>query len=77
MKTNIIGTSNILDIIKNIKSLKSVVIITTDKVYKIKKNNKSYSELDHLGGNDPYSVSKVCAELVTESFAKSFFEKSF
>ena len=77
LKTNIIGTSNILDIIKNIKSLKSVVIITTDKVYKIKKNNKSYSELDHLGGNDPYSVSKVCAELVTESFAKSFFEKSF
>ena len=53
------------------------MIITTDKVYKIKKNNKSYSELDHLGGNDPYSVSKVCAELVTESFAKSFFEKSF
>ena len=77
LKTNIIGTSNILDIIKNIKSLKSVVIITTDKVYKIKKNNKSYSEIDHLGGKDPYSVSKVCAELVTDSFANSFFEKSF
>jgi len=77
LKTNIIGTSNILDIIKNIKSLKSVVIITTDKVYKIRKNNKSYSEIEHLGGKDPYSASKVCAELVTECFANSFFEKSF
>ena len=77
MRTNIIGTSNILNIIKNIKSLKSVVIITTDKVYKIKKNNKIYSEADQLGGKDPYSISKVCAELVTESFQNSFFEKSF
>tara|TARA_Y100000591_G_C21839853_1_gene704923 strand:- start:662 stop:1729 length:1068 start_codon:yes stop_codon:yes gene_type:complete len=77
LRTNIIGTSNILDIITNIKSLKSVVIITTDKVYKIKKSNKSYSEIDQLGGKDPYSVSKVCAELVTEAFENSFFVKSF
>lgn len=77
LKTNIIGTSNILDILMNIKSLKSVVIITTDKVYKIKKKNKSYNEIDQLGGKDPYSISKVCAELVAETFEKSFFEKSF
>lgn len=54
--------------------MKSVVIITTDKVYKIKKSNKQYSELDDLGGKDPYSVSKVCAEFLTNSYIESFFK---
>ena len=52
------------------------MIITTDKVYKIKKNNKLYKELDQLGGFDPYSASKVAAEIVVESYIKSFFENS-
>ena len=76
LKANIIGTANLLDSIRNIKSIKSVVIITTDKVYKIKKNNKLYKELDQLGGFDPYSASKVAAEIVVESYIKSFFENS-
>jgi CDP-glucose 4,6-dehydratase len=76
LNTNIIGTANLLDSIRNIKSIKSVVIITTDKVYKIKKDNKLYKELDQLGGFDPYSASKVGTEIVVESFIKSFFKNS-
>ena len=74
--TNIIGTINVLNSVRKNKSLKSVVIITTDKVYKIKKTNKYYSEKDELGGNDPYSASKVCAEIVTLSYINSFFKKT-
>jgi len=74
--TNIIGTINVLNSVRKNKSLKSVVIITTDKVYKIKKTNKYYSEKDELGGKDPYSASKVCAEIVTLSYINSFFKKT-
>ena len=76
LTTNIIGTANLLESIRNIKSIKSVVIITTDKVYKIKKDNKLYKELDQLGGFDPYSASKVGTEIVVESYIKSFFKNS-
>ena len=76
LNTNIIGTANLLDSIRNIKSIKSVVIITTDKVYKIKKDNRLYKELDQLGGFDPYSASKVGAEIVVQSYIKSFFKNS-
>ena len=73
--TNINGTLNILSSIKKIRSIRSSLIITTDKVYKnnIKKN---YSETDELGGYDPYSSSKVCAEVVTESFNNCYFHNS-
>ena len=57
--------------------IKSVVIITTDKVYKITENKKFYSEDDLLEGKDPYSSSKVCAELITKSYNESFFKKNF
>ena len=76
LNTNIMGTANLLESIRNIKSIKSVVIITTDKVYKIKKNNKAYREFDQLGGFDPYSASKVGTEIVVESYIKSFFKNS-
>ena len=75
--TNIIGTLNLLESIRTIKSIKSVVIITTDKVYKINKKNKEYKELDQLGGFDPYSASKVGAEIVVDSYIKSFFKNTF
>lgn len=74
--TNIIGTLNLLEVIRRVKSVKSVVIITTDKVYKIKKKNIHYKELDQLGGLDPYSASKVGAEIVVDSYIKSFFKNS-
>jgi len=74
LHTNIIGTANVLNAARKVSSLKSIVIITTDKVYKIKDSNKSYNELDELGGKDPYSGSKVCAEIVTNLYIESFFK---
>ena len=72
--TNIIGTSNVLESLKKISSVKSVVIITTDKVYLSKKQKISHKEEDMLGGIDPYSASKVCAEYITKSYIESFFK---
>ena len=74
--TNINGTINVLNSIRKCKSLKSVVIITTDKVYKINNNNTFYSENDELGGFDPYSASKVCKEILTNSFVQSYLKNS-
>ena len=74
--TNIIGTLNLLECVRNIKSVKSIVIITTDKVYKINKKNIPYKELDQLEGFDPYSASKVGAEIIVDSYIKSFFKKT-
>ena len=74
--TNIIGTLNILEAIRNVNSVKSVVIITTDKVYRINKKDIPFKELDTLGGFDPYSSSKVGAELIVDCYIKSFFKNS-
>ena len=74
--TNMIGTANLLESIKEIKSIKSVVIITTDKVYKINKKNIEYDEVNQLGGFDPYSSSKVGAEIIVNSYIRSFFNKT-
>jgi len=70
--TNIIGTANVLQAIYEAEGVKSVVVITTDKVYE-DKGDKAYKEGDELGGYDPYSTSKACAELVTRSFVRSLF----
>ncbi len=75
-QTNIIGTANVLNAVRDVPSLKSIVIITTDKVYKIKNSNREYNEFDELGGKDPYSVSKVCAEHLTASYIESFFKRN-
>lgn len=74
-QTNIMGTINLIQASKDIKSCKSIVIVTTDKVYKIKSNNKPYDEGDELGGIDPYSASKACSEIVTSSLAKLYNNK--
>lgn len=71
---NFIGTLNILHIIKKIKKITTGIIITTDKVYDIKKN-KIFKESDALGGLDPYSSSKVCMEYLFNSYNESFFQK--
>ena len=70
---NINGTLNIIECIRNTPSIKSSVIITTDKVYDISKN-RIFREDDILGGKDPYSASKVCCEYLFNSYLKSFFE---
>ncbi len=71
---NFIGTLNILQIIKRVKKISTGIIITTDKVYDIKRN-KIFKETDALGGLDPYSSSKVCMEYLFNSYNESFFQK--
>ena len=73
--TNIIGTTNFLEVARYTPSVKAIIIVTTDKCYKNKEWVYGYRENDELGGHDPYSASKACAELVTESFRKSFTNK--
>jgi CDP-glucose 4,6-dehydratase len=72
--TNIMGTVNILEAVRNSKSVKAFVNITSDKCYKNKEQDAGYVESDELGGHDPYSNSKACAELVTSSYQASYFD---
>jgi CDP-glucose 4,6-dehydratase len=72
IETNAIGTFNVLDAVSKTLSVKANLIITTDKVYKNVNQKKGYLESDHLGGDDPYSASKAMADIVTQSFVKSF-----
>ncbi|MBB6502399.1 CDP-glucose 4,6-dehydratase [Pedobacter cryoconitis] len=72
-EVNVIGTANLLDGIKLLKKKCSVVLITTDKVYHNNEWVYPYREEDRLGGYDPYSASKACAELVIDSYKNSFF----
>lgn len=72
-ETNVIGTVNILEAIRTVKSVKSVVNVTTDKVYLNKERATGYREDEELCGFDPYSNSKSCSELVTYSYRNSFF----
>ena len=70
---NVTGTANLLEAAGKLKNQCSIVVITTDKVYQNKEKDILYKEEDVLGGHDPYSASKACAELVADSFRKSFF----
>jgi len=72
-EVNVIGTANLLDGVKALKKKCSVVLITTDKVYHNNEWEYPYRENDKLGGFDPYSASKACAELLIDSYRKSFF----
>ncbi len=71
-QTNIMGTANILESIKN-SSVKSCIIMTSDKCYENKEVGHAFKESDPMGGRDPYSASKGGAELVTASYQHSFF----
>ena len=70
-ETNVIGTLNFLDGIKN-SDISAAVVITTDKVYKNKNLTRGYVEGDELGGHDPYSSSKAAADIATQSWVASF-----
>jgi CDP-glucose 4,6-dehydratase len=72
-ETNVIGTANLLEACRSVSSLRAILNITTDKCYENKEWERGYSEEDELGGYDPYSSSKACAELVTKAYLKSFF----
>ena len=73
---NAIGTAKVLEAMRGLQNLRSVVIITTDKCYDNKEWVWPYRESDMLGGYDPYSASKACAEIVTSSYRQSFFNPS-
>jgi len=70
--TNVLGTANLLDALRQLDTVRSVVVVTTDKVYQNKEWCYPYREEDALGGHDPYSASKAAAELVTASYRASF-----
>lgn len=71
--TNVMGTANVLECVRKTDSVRAVVVVTTDKCYENREWEWSYRENDRLGGHDPYSSSKACAELITASYRKSFF----
>jgi CDP-glucose 4,6-dehydratase len=72
-QTNVIGTANVLECVRSINSVRSVICITTDKCYENNEWVYGYRENDKLGGYDPYSSSKACAELLISSYRNSFF----
>lgn len=75
-ETNVMGTANLLQALRDQAALQAVLVVTTDKVYANAETGRAFVEADALGGKDPYSASKACAELVTASFAKSYFERA-
>ena len=72
--TNALGTVNLLESCRHSSSVKVIIIVTSDKCYKNKEIDYFYKESDELGGDDPYSASKACAEIITNSYYKSFFK---
>lgn len=74
--TNVMGTVNVLESARFCKNLKSIVSVTTDKCYENREWSWGYRENEPMGGHDPYSSSKGCAELVTSAYRRSFFNSS-
>ena len=72
-ETNFNGTLNVLDAVRTCDSVKSCIIVTTDKVYEDAMMPKSFSEGDRIGGHDPYSSSKAAAEILCDSYIRSFY----
>jgi CDP-glucose 4,6-dehydratase len=75
-ETNVLGTVNVLEAARLSQTVRSVLNVTTDKVYKNIEIQGGYKETDELMGRDPYSNSKSCSELLTYSYKKSFFDNS-
>jgi CDP-glucose 4,6-dehydratase len=76
LQTNIIGTANVLEAIRSINSVEAAILVTSDKCYKNEEKKFGFKETDAMGGDDPYSASKACAELVIHSYRHSFFKHS-
>ncbi|MFB6451686.1 CDP-glucose 4,6-dehydratase [Bradyrhizobium tunisiense] len=74
--TNVMGTVHVLEAARYQPSVRAVLIVTSDKCYENDGGQAAFREGDRLGGNDPYSNSKACAELVTHSYRRSFFAGS-
>ena len=74
--TNIMGTVNLLEAVRNTSKKCVIINVTSDKCYENQELERGYKENDPMGGYDPYSSSKGCAELITSSFRNSFFKDS-
>jgi len=72
-ETNIMGTVNLFEAVRNNPSAKVIVNVTSDKCYENKETLKSYNESDSMGGSDPYSSSKGAVEIITSAYRRSFF----
>ena len=72
--TNVMGTAHVLEAARAVKSIRAVVVVTSDKCYENRESGKAYAESDAMGGHDPYSSSKGAAELVTAAYRRSFFD---
>ncbi|MET0271930.1 MAG: CDP-glucose 4,6-dehydratase [Phenylobacterium sp.] len=72
--SNIMGTAHLLQALRTQDALKAVLVVTSDKVYANAETGRASAEGDALGGKDPYSASKAAAEIVTSSFARSYFD---
>jgi CDP-glucose 4,6-dehydratase len=75
-ETNVMGTANVLENIRDQPSVKCAVVITSDKCYENTEQMSGYREYDRLGGADPYSASKAAAEIVISSYTRSYFVES-
>lgn len=74
--SNVMGTANLLEACRHTKSIRAIVVVTSDKCYENKEWVWGYRENDRLGGHDPYSASKAATEMVAASFRKAFFDSS-
>jgi len=74
-EVNVIGTAKVLEVARSCPNLKAIVNITTDKCYENDGRSEGYKEDDPMGGYDPYSSSKGCAELVTSAYRRSFLQE--
>lgn len=75
-ETNVIGTANLLEAVRQCPTVRAVVCVTTDKCYENREWPWPYREIDPLGGHDPYSSSKACAEIVVASYRESYFSSA-
>ena len=74
LTTNVIGTANLLEACRRCPTVRAILVVTSDKCYQNREWDWGYREIDPLGGHDPYSASKACAELVAGCFRDSFSE---
>jgi CDP-glucose 4,6-dehydratase len=71
--TNTMGTVNVLEAVRHVKSVRVAVMVTSDKCYENRERAQGYQEHEPMGGHDPYSSSKGCAELATSAYRRAFF----